>query len=93
MAKITSTWLMENITGVESASKRNGEFTVRKGYFYRAGGSSERFEQSVSAQLDRLGIKHTIIDNGDQWAPFKGGASVANQSHYWVKFNITQPLS
>ena len=29
-----------------------------------------------------------IVNEGEHWRPFKGGASAANQSHWFVKFII-----
>jgi len=71
--------------------KRDGtkHFVFRKGYFYKSG-TPEMFAESVTNKLTRDGIEHTVIDSGDNWAPFKGGASVAKQSHFWVEVKVEE---
>lgn len=83
---ITSTMLADTIH-CSQITKSKGVFTFRQGYFYRSG-SPEGFANRISTQLTALGIEHTIQESGDKWKPFKGSASVANQSHLFVKVNI-----
>jgi hypothetical protein len=67
---------------------KTGHLVVRRGYFYRNGGDSEKLAASVSRHLTDAGIKHTVVDHGDHWAPFRGGASTRNSSHWWAKVKI-----
>lgn len=70
----------------DQLSKSKGIYTARWGYFYRHGRTSDECVQSV---LDGLsGVR--VIDSGDVWKSFRGGASVKNQSHFFVKFQIAQ---
>lgn len=62
-----------------------GNVVVRHGYFYHSGRTAEKEAASVSAQLKKAGIPHTIVAQGDHWAPFRGDATVAQSSHMWVE--------
>ncbi len=57
---------------------------VRRGFFYTNGGSAGTFRDYVVAELERAGIAHEVVSHGEQWTAFRGGASVAHQSHWWV---------
>ena len=63
---------------------RAGDFVVRRGFYYRNGGTAERFRDQVAAQLESAGIKFTVVNCGEHWAPFRGGASTRNSSHWYV---------
>jgi hypothetical protein len=63
----------------------DGTIIFRNGYFYRHGNTSDRFQQNVTDALTRAGITHTVIDSGDKWTPFNGGATLARSSHFWVR--------
>ena len=65
-----------------------GVFTVRLGFFYTHGRTAEKFEQEVQAAFPTA----TMLDRGGVWKSFKGGASVANQSHWFVKFTFDHEL-
>jgi hypothetical protein len=65
--------------------KADGTIVVRRGYFYRNGMTSEKFAQIVQGVLARSNIDLTVKEHGDHWAAFRGGASVANSSHFWVE--------
>jgi hypothetical protein len=71
---------------VDQVSKlKNGNIMVRKGYFYRNGMDADNFKNLVVAALLKNGIVANVIDYGDHWAAFTGGASVARQSHFYVE--------
>jgi hypothetical protein len=78
----------------DSFSCRNGVYTVRKGFFYpgvfRHGGTAEGVAETVRMKVKAALPDYTvtIIDKDEVWKPFRGGASVANQSHWWVKFTV-----
>lgn len=86
--KNLSRWFKENISGADDVSFSNGVYTFRQGYYYRSGGSSGSFAQRISDQLKSLGFKFELINHDDQWRPFKGGASLKAQSHFWAAFKI-----
>lgn len=69
---------------IDTISKRNSIFTVRKGFFYRHGKSTQDLIDNIKAKI----LNAIIIDSGEHWAAFRGGASVANSSHWFVKFTV-----
>jgi hypothetical protein len=75
----------------DSVSQKDGVFTVRRGFFYTGGKTSEDFANAVKAVFPTA----VVIDSGEVWTPFRGGATVAKQSHWWVKFTVpaTAPAS
>lgn len=89
MKKIPIKVVREKLAGiVDTVSVKhelNGDvFTVRRGYFYRMGASAEKLANTVK----RIFPTATILDSGDHWAAFRGGASVAQGSHFYVKFTL-----
>lgn len=68
-------------------SMRNGEWTVRVGFYYTHGGMSDKVVERVRLALISI-CEIDVIDHGEVWKPFRGGASVANQSHWFVKFRV-----
>lgn len=61
---------------------KDGLFTVRKGFFYRMGHTTDDYVRKVMETFPNA----RIFDKGEVWKSFRGGASVANQSHWYVKF-------
>ena len=70
----------------ENVSLYKGVYTVRKGFFYRNGFTSDKLAAKVSAAFPSA----TIVEHDEIWKPFKGGASLKNQSHWYVKFALDQ---
>jgi hypothetical protein len=66
------------------SAKKNGEIVFRRGYFYRDGMAEGKFMDSIDHQLKDAGIEFTMVDWGDHWAPFNGGATLARSSHFFV---------
>jgi hypothetical protein len=83
---ITSNWIMENVLSVDGCSKHKGVFTARRGYFYTHGGTAEKFRDKIVEALPGA----NVIDYGDHYASFRGGASLSKQSHWWVKFTLDE---
>mgnify|MGYP003334221242 FL=1 len=65
--------------------RKDGTIVIRRGYFYRHGKDAEDFRIAVCKVLNKTDIQYSIKDYGDHWAAFKGGASLAKQSHWWVE--------
>ena len=63
---------------------RQGQIVIRRGYFFRNGCDSEKYANRISETLEAAGIKAKIVDSGEKWKPFIGGASTANSSHWYV---------
>lgn len=79
-----------------SKSPKDGDnvFIFRRGFFYSHGGTSEKFAAKVDSMLTNAGIDHKMLENGEHWAPFRGGAGVKASTHWWCKVQIngaTQP--
>ncbi len=68
----------------DSYSQKDGVFTVRKGFYYRFGKTAEDFKGHVLEAFPTAKIE----DYGEVNKSFRGGASVANQSHWFVKFSV-----
>lgn len=68
----------------DSYSLKNGVFTVRKGFYYRFGNSEEKFVEKILEKFPTA----KIIESGEVWKPFRGGASIANSSHWFIKFTF-----
>jgi len=62
-----------------------GAIVIRRGFFYRNGMSCTKFTEQVDTALKAAGLEFTIVRDGEHYAPFRGGASVANQSHWYVE--------
>jgi hypothetical protein len=84
MAATTIKTVKENVIGADAVSLKNGVFTVRRGFFYTGGTTAANLVERVKSAFPAA----TIIDSGETRKEFKGGASVANQSHWWVKFSL-----
>lgn len=75
----------ERLSGrIDTISKRNDVFTIRRGFFYRMGKTSADLVNMVKEAFPNA----DILDSGEQWKTFRGGSSVANSSHWWVKFKV-----
>jgi len=85
-AKLTSSYILDNMIGIDTVSQKNGVFTARRSFFYKHGKDHMSFADAVADQLKSSGFKVSIIDSGEHDAPFRGGAPVAQQSHFWVRF-------
>jgi len=72
----------------DTVSKKQGIYTLRREFFYRNGMDADKFAANIKRALP--GIE--ILSFGEHWAPFRGGASTANSSHWWVKFKEAEPV-
>ena len=85
MSKVTCSTIEDLANGsFDAVSKRNGVFTVRRGFFYTNGKTAKNLEATVL----RIFPDAKVVDSGEHWAAFKGGASVAKQSHWYVNFTL-----
>jgi hypothetical protein len=90
MTKLTVKFIRENVIGADSVSHKNGVFTVRHEFFYTHGHTADDFAQRIKQQLETLKIAAEIVDRGSEYKPFRGGAGVARNSHWWVKVRINE---
>ena len=73
--------------------RRDGTFILRSGFFYRHGRTAETFAARVVTDLKAAGIEAHVVDKGEQWKAFKGGASIANSTHWWVIVSASRVLA
>jgi signal peptidase I len=76
--------------GFDTVGRKGDNVLVRKGYFYSNGGSEDKVADRAISTLAAAGIKARVMRTGDVWKPFKGGASIAAQSHWWVELRISE---
>ena len=78
--------IKERLEGIVDTVGKNkaGRYVARRGFFYTHGFSGEQFAAKIEAALP--GAK--MIDCGEVWKDFRGGASVASQSHFWAEFEV-----
>lgn len=62
-----------------------GAIVVRRGFFYRNGMDSQKFAHLIDHKLREAGLSFKIVREGEHYAAFRGGASVAQQSHWYVE--------
>lgn len=65
-----------------------GNVVVRRGYFYRNGMDADTFATQILNALGNAQVVAHIVNKGDVWKPFRGGASVAQQSHFFVELAV-----
>ena len=68
----------------DTLSQKNGVFTVRRGFSYKSGFTADAYAAEVLKAFPHA----TILQKGEVWKAFRGGASVAQQSHWFVKFTV-----
>lgn len=73
----------------EVSKKKNGNFVARKGFFYTHGATAKQHEDFVKKAFPDC----EIIDSQEVWKAFRGGASLAHQSHWFVEFTFPKELS
>lgn len=61
-----------------------GNFVVRASFYYTHGITADMKVQALLKVLPTA----NIVDSGEIWKPFIGGASLARQSHWYVEFNF-----
>ena len=81
--KIPMNEIKEKINA-DSYSRKGDVITVRVGYFYTFGRSVTNLINEVLKAYPNA----KIIASGDHYANFRGGDTVAQGSHWFVKFTI-----
>jgi hypothetical protein len=72
-------------TVADSVGRSKGDVVVRRGFFYKQGMTSEKFAEQVNAALEKVGLPQRVVACGEKWAPFRGGQTVAQGSHFWAR--------
>jgi len=66
----------------KTISKRDGTIEIRRGYFYRHGMTTEKFENRILKEIPTA----KIVDSGDNWQPWP------KDSYFWVRIQLTEPI-
>ena len=75
---------IKHLVGADTISRKENVITIRKSFYYRFERSTQTFVDMVKKYFPQA----TILDCGENYAPFRGGASIANSSHWFVKFQL-----
>jgi len=67
------------------SKRRDGSIVIRRGFYYRHGADAETYKIAVCKRLNEAGMNYHLKDYGEKWTSFRGGASLASQSHWWVE--------
>jgi hypothetical protein len=70
-------------------SKKDDCFIVRKSFFYTMGKKTEDYVNRVLLSFPNA----TIVDSGEIWKSFRGGSTVAQGSHWYVKFQLPEDMT
>ncbi len=84
---------VQAILGSKHITKHAGVFTLRCPYFWRQVGDHPKILQHTDVTLTRAGLKYKILDSGDRFVAFRGGQTVKEGSHFWVKFTAEKVAS
>ena len=92
--KITKQFLEESIIGADQiVCRKDGTYLFRQGFYYTHGKTANNYAASIKKQLEELlkdlPFKVMVVDSGEIWKPFRGDASVAASSHWFVQVSIT----
>jgi hypothetical protein len=89
MKKVSNVALVRNAVSADMVSRNKlGNVVVRRGYFYTNGATAESFRDRVSNALFQAGVSFDVVDYGNHWAPFRGGAGVTANSHFYVELKV-----
>lgn len=77
-------FISENLFADDIQDNKDGTFTVRKSFYYRMGGDAFQWGERVQNSLPMA----EIMNVGEVDLPFKGGAPVRKQSHWWAKIKF-----
>ena len=73
--------------------KRDGSFVIRRGFYYRHGQDAEGYKIAVCKKLNDSGLDYSLKDYGEHFTSFRGGASISNQSHWFVEIWINPTIA
>lgn len=92
----TMAHIEDNVHSFDDHTKHpDNSITFRRGFFYRHGQTSGGFADNISKQLDKAGVKHSVVDHEEKntYKAFKGGASVRTQPHFAVRVKLHEDLN
>lgn len=86
--------LKENVTADSISKTKDGAYIFRREFFYRHGMDANKFATNITAQLTSTHMpivtQFVVEDSGEHYATFRGGASIAQSSHWWVKVRFNE---
>lgn len=62
-----------------------GNIVLRKGFYYRNGMTADKIANKALELLKAKGIDMRVVETNEIWKPFRGGACVAQGSHFYVE--------
>lgn len=77
-------YLLAGIADSVGWSEKNRCYIAREGYFYTFGRTAEK----MAASIKRAVPAAEILDSYDHFTAFRGGSSLANSSHFGVRFTL-----
>ena len=80
---------LEGRVAFSSLSRKGEVFTLRRGFFYTHGFTAEKYCEQVKTVFPTA----VIVDSGEIWKPFRGGAKVSAQSYFYVSFYVQKETS
>lgn len=87
--KVTANTLASLLVGTDKVSRlKNGNFKFYKGFFYTHGYCEDKYAAKLAHELEAEGYSARAVDTGEVWLPFKGGAPLTKQSHWWVEMEV-----
>jgi len=84
--RMTKTDIRRAINASTLTKHKDGTYTARWGFFYTHG----RDEDTYVAKLKEKFPDVEIIEKGEICKPFRGGAPVSRQSHWYIKFRFRE---
>jgi len=90
--------LRDSITCDSIGKDKEGNVVFRQGFLYTHGNTAEKFRDRITHAIGLLqkvsGDQHIplfeLVDYGCHYASFRGGASIANYSHWYVKVKFQE---
>lgn len=84
--KVSKASLLSSGIHIDTLSKnKDGNYIARRAFYYTRGKTSKM----LADQFSKLSYIE-VIDHGEVWKPFRGSASIANSSHWYVIFKLKQ---
>jgi hypothetical protein len=78
------------LTSGDNLSFSQGVWTLRMEYYWRSNRSDQERWQGSIDKLRECGFTVVVVEYGDHYASFKGGASVKRNSNYFMRFKLSK---
>ena len=83
-------FLRDNVIADQISRNREGNIVFRRSYYYRHGQDAQSFANYIQQQLQALNLNAQLVHFVDNYRNFRGGASIANSSHFYAEFQIAK---